>query len=108
MTKESALTVSFLTLASAQLWHVFNMRDPGSGLFRNDVTENPYVWGALALCVVLIAAAVYLPGLSEVLGLAPLDLTGWMLVIAASILPLILGQLVIASGLLSHMRTARI
>ena len=32
MDATKAVTVSFLTLAFAQLWHVFNMRDPDSGL----------------------------------------------------------------------------
>ena len=32
MSESAALTVSFLTLATAQLWHVFNMRDAGSRL----------------------------------------------------------------------------
>ncbi len=30
---EAAVTVSFLTLAFGQLWHVFNMRQPTSGVF---------------------------------------------------------------------------
>jgi Ca2+-transporting ATPase len=46
-----AVTLSFLSLVLAQLWHVFNMRDRGTHLIRNDITRNPYVWGALALCV---------------------------------------------------------
>jgi Ca2+-transporting ATPase len=50
MAQARAVTISFLTLAFAQLWHVFNMRDHGSHPLRNDVVRNPYVWGALALC----------------------------------------------------------
>ena len=33
-------TVSFLTIALAQLWHVFNMRGRGSEVLRNAVTRN--------------------------------------------------------------------
>jgi Ca2+-transporting ATPase len=51
---EAANTIAFLTLALAQLWHVFNMRPEGSGLLRNPVIRNPWVWGALALCVPLV------------------------------------------------------
>lgn len=43
MGERSALTVALLTLAFAQLWHVFNMRDPGTGLLLNEVTRNPWV-----------------------------------------------------------------
>ncbi|MBU2484202.1 MAG: cation-translocating P-type ATPase, partial [Alphaproteobacteria bacterium] len=38
-----AVTVAFLTLALAQLWNVFNVRDADSGLIGNEVTRNPYV-----------------------------------------------------------------
>ena len=49
--ERATVTVPFLTLVLAQLWHVFNMRHPTSGLFRNEVTRNPWIWAALALCV---------------------------------------------------------
>ncbi len=94
MTEDAALTVSFMTLASAQLWHVFNMREPDDGLFKNEVTANPFVWSALALCIALIAAAVYVPGLSQVLGMTPPDPMGLALVAAAGLVPLVLGQIV--------------
>jgi Ca2+-transporting ATPase len=93
-----AVTVGFLTLAFAQLWHVFNMRSLGTGLIRNEVTSNPYVWGALGLCIGLLLAAVYLPFLSELLGTTPLDLTGWGLTLGFSLVPLIFGQLLKALG----------
>jgi Ca2+-transporting ATPase len=89
-----AVSISFLTLAFARLWHVFNMRDPGSALLRNDVTRNPFVWGALALCAVLLLAAVYLPGLSLILKLVDPGTSGWSLILGMSLLPLLIGQLV--------------
>jgi Ca2+-transporting ATPase len=81
-----------LTLACAQLWHVFNMRDRESGLFRNPITRNPYVWGALALCVLLLIAAVYVPLLADVLAVVDPGLDGWALVLGMSLIPLALGQ----------------
>jgi Ca2+-transporting ATPase len=96
MPESAALTVSFLTLAFAQLWHVFNMREPDSGLLRNEVVENPFVWSAIALCTVLIVSAVYAPGLSGVLGMTPLGLAGWTLAIGGSVVPLLFGQIAIS------------
>ncbi|GGD27905.1 cation-translocating P-type ATPase [Sinisalibacter lacisalsi] len=90
-----AVTVAFLTLALAQLWNVFNVRSPASGLFRNDVTGNPYVWGALALCLGLIAAALWLPGLSDLLGLPDPGLPGLILAAGMSLLPLVGGQILL-------------
>jgi len=92
MNEEQAITISFLALAFAQLWHVFNMRDRASGLFRNEVTTNRFVWGALALCTLLIGLAVYLPGLSSMLTLSAPDADGWALAAGMSLLPLLVGQ----------------
>ncbi|MGD8403948.1 MAG: cation-transporting P-type ATPase [Anaerolineales bacterium] len=93
MVRERAVTISFLTLAFAQLWHVFNMRDRGTGFIDNEIVHNPWVWGALVLCTVLLVAAVYLPGLNTVLKVVDPGLTGWGLVLGASFLPYILGQI---------------
>ena len=62
-----ATTISFLTLALAQLWHVFSMREAGSGWWRNEVTRNPWVWGALLLCLALIGLALEWPRLAAIL-----------------------------------------
>ena len=93
MENQQAVTISFLALAFAQLWHVFNMRDRGLGLLDNDVTRNVYVWGALGLCVGLLLTAVYVPGLAHVLRLAKPGADGWVLVTGASIVPLVIGQI---------------
>ncbi len=90
-----AVTVAFLTLALAQLWNVFNVRDPAGGLLRNDVTRNPYVWGALVLCLGLIAAALWLSGLSEVLALPDPGMSGLILSGVMSALPLGMGQILL-------------
>jgi Ca2+-transporting ATPase len=94
MERQQAITVSFLTLAFAQLWHVFNMRDSGTGLIRNNIVRNPYIWGALGLCSGLLLAGIYLPGLSHVLKVANPGFTGWMIVIGMSLIPLVIGQIV--------------
>lgn len=91
---QHAVTMSFLTLAFAQLWHVFNMRGSGSRLLVNEVTGNLWVWGALAVCVALLLAAVYLPGLSRVLGVVEPTRDEWNWILALSFIPTLIGQLV--------------
>lgn len=86
-----AITVSFLTLAFAKLFFVFNLRDPGASLFNNDITRNGWLWAAIGLCVALLMAAVYLPGLSTVLQTVPPSPTGWLLVLVLSATPAIIG-----------------
>ncbi len=89
----AAVTISFLTLALAQLWHVFNMRSPESSLLANDIVGNRWVWAALVSCLALLAAAVYVPPLAAVLRLVSPDLRGWGVILACSSAPLLLGQL---------------
>ncbi len=93
MAQDRAVTISFLTLAFAQLWHVFNMRDRGSSLLHNDITRNPYVWGALGLCIGLLMVAIYLPGLSNVLQVVDPGVEGWGLIVGASLVPWAIGQI---------------
>jgi Ca2+-transporting ATPase len=90
--QHQAVTVSFLTLAFGKLWFVFNLRSPGTGMLTNEVVRNPYVAGAIVLCIALLLAAVYLPGLSHVLKTRPPGLQGWLLLLGVSLIPFIVGQ----------------
>jgi Ca2+-transporting ATPase len=76
-----------MTLAGAQLMHVFNMRNSGASLLRNDVTRNRFVWGAIALCIALLAIAVYVPPFQRVLDTQALSPLQWLIVAAFSIAP---------------------
>lgn len=89
----STVTVTFLTLALAQLWHVFNMRHPTSDLFRNEITRNPWIWLALALCCGLLVTAAYVPGLAHILHLVAPDLGMWGIILAMSLVPMLVGPI---------------
>ncbi|MEX0964398.1 MAG: cation-transporting P-type ATPase [Pseudohongiellaceae bacterium] len=91
---ERAVTVSFCTLALAQVWHVFNMRSTMSQILNNEITRNVWVWAAIVLCVLLILAAVYTPVLATVLELENPGRDGWLLIIAMSLIPLATAPLV--------------
>jgi Ca2+-transporting ATPase len=93
MDDSQAVTVSFLTLAFAQLWHIFNMRGRNTSLLNNDITSNPYVWGALGLCVALLVLSVYLPVMAGILKLVNPGVSGWLLVLTASSFTCLIGQL---------------
>jgi len=90
-----SITVAFVTLALAQLWNVFNMRAAGTGVLVNEVTRNPWIWGAIVLCLGLIAAALWLPGLSTVLKLPSPGTAGLALAAGMSAMHLIGGQIVL-------------
>lgn len=87
-----SLSVSFLTIALAQIFHVFNMRDKGSNFLKNEVTENLFVWGGVVLCILLLLIAVYLPVLANILKVTPPGIKGWFLILCASLIPFIIGQ----------------
>ena len=95
--EELAVTVSFLTLALAQLWHVFNMRAPGSTMLGNGVIRNPWVWAALSLCGAILVAAVYVPVLAEALGTRDPGWQGWFVALSMSLVPLGAGQATLAA-----------
>lgn len=73
------------------------MRRAGAHPFENEITRNPYVWGALLLCLALILAAVYAPPLASVLKLDAPDAATWGVIIGASAAPLLLGQIALSA-----------
>jgi Ca2+-transporting ATPase len=91
---QRAVTVSFCTLALAQVWHVFNMRSNMNQVFDNEITRNPWVWAAVILCALLVPAAVYMPVLATVLQLEHPGRDGWLLIVIMSLVPLATAPLV--------------
>jgi Ca2+-transporting ATPase len=81
--------VAFFSLAFAQLWHVFDMREASEDIFNNQVTQNKYVWWAIALCVTAIIASYFIPQISNVLSYQELSREIWTLIGITSVLPII-------------------
>ena len=98
---DQPVTVSFLILAFAQLWNVFNMRDPRVPLAECDILRNRFVWAALIGCSALLLVVVHVAPLAAALHLAPLPPTVWLMVLALSLVPVVLvqaGKAVLAVG----------
>jgi Ca2+-transporting ATPase len=91
--KERAITISFLTLGFSKLWFVFNLREGETTFFKNDIIKNPYIWGSIGLCIILLIAAVYLPGLTTVLETRSPGWKGWGVILGLSLIPFIIGQI---------------
>ncbi len=106
LAEAEAVTVSFLTLAFGKLWFTFNLRRPSSPMLRNEVTTNRWVWAAIALCAALLFAAVYLPGLSDILQTRPLGSNAWSLLFVMSLIPLPVGQIVREAQRQAHPATS--
>lgn len=93
METNKTVTFSFVSLGFASIFHAFNMRKTGSNLFNNEITGNPYVWGAAAISLGLLAAAIYLPGLSDALRTVPLTPGQWIYALIFGLIPVFIGQL---------------
>jgi len=90
---DEARTLTFVAITTAQLLAVFNARnDRGSG-FRG-ATGNPYLWGALGLTATLEALALGVGPLRDLLGLAALPPTAWLIALALATVPLLTTQTV--------------
>jgi Ca2+-transporting ATPase len=84
--------VAFITLAFAQLFHVFNMSSAQSNLLLNDITKNKFVWIALLICTTLLVLVYAITKLRSVLGLDVLPFQVWIVSIIAGLIPLVLVQ----------------
>ncbi|MCR4339279.1 MAG: cation-translocating P-type ATPase, partial [Gemmatimonadaceae bacterium] len=87
-----AITMSFMTLALAQTFHVVNAREQPPSL--RALVMNRYAVGAVALVVALQLVAVQTPFLAGVLGVQPLSASDWGVVVGLALLPAVGGQVV--------------
>jgi Ca2+-transporting ATPase len=92
--KNPPLTLAFLILAFSQLWHVFNMRADHSRSINNEITRNPWVWAAVVVCIAILGLALGFGPLRDVLVLTMPDSQGWLLILCASLVPLLFGPLI--------------
>jgi len=90
---QMANNIAFITLAFAQLFHVFNMSAVHSKIWLNDVTKNKFVWFAILICTGFILFVYAIPQMRTVLSLSKLPVQVWMVCIVASLLPLIIVQI---------------
>jgi magnesium-transporting ATPase (P-type) len=74
---DSARTAGFTTLVFAQLFNCFNARSETTSAFHH-LFVNPWLWGAVALGLVLQIAVVHLGFLNAAFGTVPLTLDQWL------------------------------
>jgi Ca2+-transporting ATPase len=89
---DRAVTLSFMTLALAQLFHLGNARSRHAVLRPARMFANPWAVGAVPLVIGLQVLAVHWPPLARVLGTVPLTLAEWAGVAGLSLLPAVVGQ----------------
>lgn len=91
---ERAVTIAFMTLALAQLFHLGNARSRAPVLSPSRIVSNPWALAALPVVVTLQLLTVSWEPLARVLSTVPLTATDWGLVIGLSIVPAVVGQVI--------------
>ncbi len=86
--------VAFFALGFSQLFHTLDMRDQVEHWFSNQVTRNKYVWMAIAFGIVAMLAAYFVPFLKDILSIETLDARVWALIAIASLVPMLINQVV--------------
>lgn len=61
LTPQTINNMAFYTLVLAQLFNVFNMPKYHESFFKNEVTRNLWVWGAIVLSLLISVAAYLIP-----------------------------------------------
>lgn len=90
--RAEATTMNFMVLALAQLFHLGNARDAAPVLTPARILANPAA--LLAVCVgVLVQAGMTVSGpIAALIGVVPLGIAQWAVVIGASAIPAVVGQ----------------
>jgi len=78
-----AQTMAFTTLVLFSLFTVFNARSDERSAFA-ELFSNGWLWGAVALSLLLQAAVVYLPFLQQAFSTVPLGAADWLLCAAVA------------------------
>ncbi|NHF59633.1 cation-transporting P-type ATPase [Flavobacteriaceae bacterium TP-CH-4] len=86
--------MAFYTLVLAQLVNVFNMPKRSESFFKNEVTANHWIWGAILLSLAITFGAYLVPVVATYLSLGPLSLAQMGTVIMFASGSLVLAQLV--------------
>ncbi|CAN5848554.1 hypothetical protein BH23GEM8_BH23GEM8_16450 [soil metagenome] len=95
---EHAMTIAFMTLALAQIFHLGNARDTEPVLAWRRATANRWALAAIALALGLQLFALYFPPLAGVLGVVPLAARDWLVIVPLALLPAFVGQAVAWRG----------
>ncbi|MBT8223849.1 MAG: HAD-IC family P-type ATPase, partial [Eudoraea sp.] len=86
--------MAFYTLVLAQLLNIFNMPSRKASFLINEVTKNPWVWGALVLCILIVILSNLIPVVAEALSLVNLSLEQWGVIAIFGLASLVLTQLI--------------
>ena len=89
-----AVTIAFMTLSMVQIAHTLNARSRTKSLFNSGLLTNRWLLAAIGFSVLVQLMAVQVPVLRMVLNTVPLSWPDWELMLACTVAPLIVVELV--------------
>ena len=87
-----ARTAAFTVLVLAQLFNALNSRSESTSAVHG-LFANRWLWGALALSLLLQVAVVHLPLMNRAFSTTPLSLTDWVVCASLASSVLVFGEL---------------
>ena len=84
------MTMAFLTLSMAEIFHAFNMRAQRKSVFRLN-GQNVVLWVSMLASLVLTAAVIYLPDISDAFGFTHISLAEYAVALglAVCVIPIV-------------------
>ena len=89
-----AQAMAFITLSFSQLMHALNLRHFRKSIFQVGLFTNKYLIGAILVGILIQVALVYVPFLSELFEIHVLTGTDLLLLLAASVAPVVVNEIV--------------
>ncbi|MCH5257014.1 MAG: cation-translocating P-type ATPase [Lachnospiraceae bacterium] len=91
-----AQTHAFMVLGMSQLFHAIGMRDVNKSIFKMDHKKNPYMLLAVGLGLLLQFVVTEVEPLITLFGTVRLDMVEWAQLLALSLTPVIVHELLVA------------
>lgn len=90
VSSEKGMTMAFLALSMAEVFHSFNMRSRHGSIFTIK-KQNIVLWGSAALATALTAAVIYIPFMAKLFDFASISLVEYMISvgIAFAVIPVV-------------------
>lgn len=84
------MTMAFLTMSMAEIFHSFNMRSQRGSIFTMK-HQNVYLIGAMVISLLLTTAVIYIPALADAFGFEHISLYeyGIAMALAFSVIPIV-------------------
>ncbi|MCI6244489.1 MAG: cation-translocating P-type ATPase C-terminal domain-containing protein, partial [Eubacterium sp.] len=87
---QNGMTMAFLTLSMAEIFHSFNMRSRRESIFAMK-NQNKYLLGAMVLSLILTTVVIYVPFLANMFDFAAISALEYFIsmLLAISVIPIV-------------------